>query len=288
MQNPYLQYVLGFQQLTKAAKQEPLGQLPCSTTAQSKPNAPKVLIFSPHPDDEVIIGGIALRLLQESGYEVANVAVTLGSNPDRQLGRLEELKACCQAIGFNLITTTPRGLEKIRPSTRTQLHELWQNAVDITANILREQSPHIILFPHNQDWNSTHEGVHLLLHDALQKQAPDFSCITIETEFWGAMDDPNLMVEITPEQLADLITALTHHVGEVQRNPYHLTLPAWMMDNVRRGAELVGGQGGASPDLTFATLYRARRWTHSAWKPFWEGGRVITAENHVAEALPIT
>lgn len=285
MQNPYLEYVLGIKRLTEAAKQQPLGQLPCSTSPQPNSNAPKVLIFSPHPDDEVIIGGIALRLLQESGHQITNVAVTLGSNPDRQLGRLEELKACCHAIGFKLITTTPRGLEKIRPATRTEYPELWQQSVEITANILKDHSPDLILFPHDQDWNSTHEGVHLLLHDALQKQSPDFSCITIETEFWGAMDDPNLMVEITPEQLADLITALTHHVGEVQRNPYHLTLPAWMMDNVRRGAELVGGQGGASPDLTFATLYRARRWTHSSWKPLWNGGRVIPANSTVAQSL---
>ena len=34
-----------------------------------------------------------------------------------------------------------------------------------------------------------------------------------------------------------------------------------MMDNVRRGAELVGGQGGAAPDFAFAALYRLRKWS---------------------------
>ena len=57
-----------------------------------------------------------------------------------------------------------------------------------------------------------------------------------------------------------MMAALSCHVGEVQRNPYHLLVPAWMQDNVRRGGELVGGQGGAAPDFTFATLYRLRRW----------------------------
>jgi hypothetical protein len=74
------------------------------------------------------------------------------------------------------------------------------------------------------------------------------------------MDDPNLMVEVSERDLVDLITATTFHVGEVRRNAYHLSLPAWMMDNVRRGAELVGGQGGAAPDFVFAALYRLRRW----------------------------
>jgi hypothetical protein len=33
-----------------------------------------------------------------------------------------------------------------------------------------------------------------------------------------------------------------------------------MQDNVRRGSELVGGQGGAAPAYGFATLYRLRAW----------------------------
>ena len=79
-----------------------------------------------------------------------------------------------------------------------------------------------------------------------------FACYLVETEFWGAMTDPNLMVEISAEDLADMIAATTFHVGEVNRNPYHLLLPPWMMDNVRRGGEVVGGQGGAAPDYAFA------------------------------------
>jgi len=65
--------------------------------------------------------------------------------------------------------------------------------------------------------------------------------------------------------VADLVAAISFHVKEVERNPYHLTLPAWMQDNVRRGGELVGGQGGAVPDFTFAVLYRLRRWGKGAF-----------------------
>ena len=78
------------------------------------------------------------------------------------------------------------------------------------------------------------------------------------------MASPNLMVESTPTTSAEMMTALSFHVGEVQRNPYHLLLPAWMQDNVRRGGELVGGQGGAAPDFSFCTLYRLREWRDGA------------------------
>jgi hypothetical protein len=81
------------------------------------------------------------------------------------------------------------------------------------------------------------------------------------------------MVELTEKDLADLIAGISFHVGEVQRNPYHILLPAWMQDNVRRGGELVGGQGGAAPDFKFATLYRLQRWRNGRFERFYTGGK---------------
>jgi hypothetical protein len=83
------------------------------------------------------------------------------------------------------------------------------------------------------------------------------------------------MVESSEEDVADLLAALSFHVEEVRRNPYHLRLPAWLIDNVRRGAELVGGQGGAAPNHMFATLYRARRWQNGAIEELYSGGRQL-------------
>jgi hypothetical protein len=137
----------------------------------------------------------------------------------------------------------------------------------------------VILFPHELDWNSTHVGTHWLVMDGLRAQEKGFSCFTVETEFWGQMPTPNLMVELTAEQLGDLISALTFHVGEVRRNPYHLSLPGWMIDNVRRGSELVGGQGGAAPEYLFATLYRLRRWKNGALEDFYTGGKQLKAND---------
>jgi N-acetylglucosamine malate deacetylase 1 len=276
MMNPYQRMVSEYARFAREGREYPLGVFPAPTRPVIAPDAPKVLLFSPHPDDEVIIGGLALRLMRESGYAAINVAVTQGSNPERQAGRWEELRHCCDWIGFGLEATVPGGLERIHPRTRREDPGHWGRAVERVTELLLKHRPKVVLFPHELDWNSTHVGTHQLVVDALSRAGGELgSCHTVETEFWGAMPVPNLMLELDATHVTHLITALTHHVGEVRRNPYHLSLPAWMVDNVRRGAELVGGQGGAAPGFTFATLYRVRRWEVDRWEPAWEGGRTL-------------
>jgi hypothetical protein len=110
-----------------------------------------------------------------------------------------------------------------------------------------------------------------------------FARLTVETEFWGAMDAPNLMVESSAADVADLVAALSLHVGEVARNAYHLRLPAWMIDNVRRGGELVGGQGGTAPPFAFATLYRLRHWENGRFHNIFEGGQVLSSQDDLSK-----
>lgn len=275
--SPYRHFVAELARVVRDGKQLPLGGVAALPRRAPAEDASRALIFSPHPDDECIIGGLALRLQREAGVHVVNVAVTQGSNKARQTARWDELQAACDYLGLDLVATAPGGLERIDVRTRTHDPAHWATCVDVIARVITEQQPAVVFFPHDNDWNSTHIGTHHLLVDALGRQPADFSCAVVETEFWGAMATPNLMVESSVDDLADMMTALSFHVGEVQRNPYHLRVPAWMQDNVRRGGELVGGQGGAAPDFTFATLYRQRHWKTGQLHATFEGGRHLPA-----------
>jgi LmbE family N-acetylglucosaminyl deacetylase len=259
--NPYNKFIADLVRLVNDAKAFPLGGFPPVPRPDFTSDAPRALFFAPHPDDETIVGALALRILREAKMNLINVAVTQGSKKERQAGRLRELQGACDYLGYGLQTTGPNGLERVTAKTRQSEPQVWAGMVKVIGDILAQHQPRVILFPHERDWNGTHIGVHYLVMDALKQLPASFECYLVETEFWGAMDDPNLMVEVSEQDLADLIVATTFHVGEVKRNPYHLLLPAWMMDNVRRGAELVGGQGGAAPDFTFAALYRLRKWS---------------------------
>jgi N-acetylglucosamine malate deacetylase 1 len=280
--NPYHRYVSELARLVREGRSFPLGGFPALSKPAVAADAPRVLIFAPHPDDECIIGGLALRLMREAGMRVINVAVTQGSNKARQAARLGELQAACDYLGFELIQTRPQGLESINVRTRAADAAVWRASVEIVAAILADERPHVVFFPHDTDWNSTHIGTHYLLVDALGRLPSDFSCHVVETEFWGAMASPNLMVESSATDLADMMAALSFHVGEVQRNPYHLLVPAWMQDNVRRGGELVGGQGGAAPDFIFCTLYRLRRWSAGRLEATYAGGRSLPSDVNAA------
>jgi N-acetylglucosamine malate deacetylase 1 len=284
--NPYRKFVTECVRLIDQAKTYPLGEFPPAARPEISPNARKALFFAPHPDDECIVGGLALRLFREARMNVINVAVTQGSKKERQADRLRELKKACDYLGFGLVTTGPHGLERVNPRTLHDDPAHWAAGVKVIAEILSAHKPKVILFPHEHDWNSTHIGTHFLVMDALKNLPQEFECYLVETEFWGQNDEPNLMAEISEENLADLITGTTFHVGEIKRNPYHLLLPAWMMDNVRRGTELVGGQGGAAPDFLFAAIYRLRKWTQHRVQDILLKGRMLSAAENPAELFP--
>ncbi len=256
----YLQYVSAYRTLAEQGKKLPAVRV--RSVPPPAPDAPVVLLFSPHPDDECTTGGLALRLRREAGARVINIPVTFGSRKDRRAARREELQNACVHLGFELADSGLDGFQ----------------TPQAVAQVLQQYRPEMIFFPHAEDWNGTHERVHRLVMDALPLAGVD--CLLAETEFWHPIKQPDFMIEVSPEDLTSLVEALSLHTGEVARNPYHLMLPAWMMDNVRRGAEVVLGQGGKALDFTFATLYSLSRWEKGRLsKPLEKGWALACAEN---------
>lgn len=196
-----------------------------------------VMILSPHPDDECIVGSLALRLQKENNAHIVNVAVTLGSNEKRQKARLKELEAACEMLEMEIVT----------------LSEDWTKKRKELKSLIQKYQPQIILAPHLKDHHPTHIKTGQLLKKVVDSKS---NFIVAWTEFWGQLEKPNALVEV-PEKLLSLqMEALAKHVGEVSRNPYHLRLPAWMMDSVRRGSEVISGKGAAAPLIPYGVLYQ--------------------------------
>ena len=77
---PYHQLVSDYARLLKQGRTFPLGTFKPAPRPEIAPNAPKALFFAPHPDDECIVGAMAVRLMRQARMNLINVAVTLGSN----------------------------------------------------------------------------------------------------------------------------------------------------------------------------------------------------------------
>lgn len=239
------------------------------------PNAPVVLLFSPHPDDEVITGTLPLRLQREAGARVVNIAVTLGSNHTRRDARRRELSDACAYLGWEFEILDWAGIHPAAPDVDP---ETWARRVHAISEILHRWRPRWVFYPHANDGHPAHAGVHLLVNAALSEAtggaAPPWR---IQTEYWHPHAEPNLLVECPPADLTELVAALCCHRGEIARNPYHLTFPAWMLDNVRRGIELVGGRGALAPAFHFGALYRIEPSPPAHWSSILPATPALTA-----------
>lgn len=219
---------------------------------------PLVLLCSPHPDDEVLTGALPLRLLREQGARVVNLAITLGSDSGRQLARWAEVTAACGVLGFACRRLQPPHGFALKDGPEDKG---WMAAVQGVVELFEELGPDLVFLPHGEDQHPAHVATSHLVAEALTRFSTGRgnSLLAVETEYWRPMAAPNLLVGVSPEDLALMLAALICHRGEILRNPYHLTQPARLMDTVRRGAELVNSLGGRPPFL-FGELYRVSEW----------------------------
>jgi LmbE family N-acetylglucosaminyl deacetylase len=227
---------------------------------------PKLLLCSPHPDDESLTGALPLRLRREHGATVVNLAITLGSNGQRQASRWQELLAACAVLGFDCrqLAQPPAFDLKAGPGGQG-----WQAVVHTLVDLIAELAPDLIFFPHAADHHPAHCATNHLLAAALAlvSRGPFQPLRVVETEYWRPMARPNLLVGIEPADVARLIAAVACHQGEIARNPYHLTLPARLMDSVRRGAEVVAAHQTGRPPFLFGELYRLSMWHQGVHHP---------------------
>jgi LmbE family N-acetylglucosaminyl deacetylase len=260
----WLRYVHRAVKVMEAGNRIPLGPsgkplVPPASSAAGEPPV-KVVVCSPHPDDEALVGALPLRLRLETGAQVTDCAITLGSNVSHRARRLRELESACRALGFELIVPLhPSGFDNVNLKTRTSHPEEWAAKVETLSAIFERLQPEVVFAPHADDFNTTHIGTHFLAVEALGAHLAHSGrgpLLFIETEYWHENAQPNLMVGVSPEVEAILVMATAEHGGEVRRNPYHLRHPSRMIENVRLGAEVVGGQGGPAPDFPLAELYR--------------------------------
>jgi LmbE family N-acetylglucosaminyl deacetylase len=278
----WLRYVEQFSDLYKGGRDLPGGVTSGGDSAlQTLPmreGRHAVVICSSHPDDEALSGALPLRLKRED-TRILNLAMTLGSNPARQKKRKAELAASCRVLGFDCqLVHEPLGFSNLAHASATNDAPARQERIEILTSHFNREMPDLILFPHAHDGHPVHEEVHRLALAAARQHSEikNRRVLLAETEYWHPLTEPNLLLGLAPVTIARLITALLCHQGEIDRNPYHLSLPARLLDNVRRGVEIMR-YGKRGPQFPFAEIYRL------LWL---ESGRLQPTKRGMALTIP--
>lgn len=197
-----------------------------------------ILILAPHPDDECLMASAPLRLQLENQAQVTAAAITLGSKKARQEERKKEFQESCAVLGFE---------NKV-------LSESWEEKLEELIKVVETKDINLLVCPHLKDHHPTHIKTAELALELIRRT--QFNGLLLMSEFWGELEAPNLFVEVTSDVFTLQFNSLEKHVGEVERNPYHLRLASHLVNSVRRGAERVSVLGSASPDFAFASLYQ--------------------------------
>ena len=139
--------------------QQAVHLLPDAATPQM---GQKLLVFSPHPDDETIGSGGYIAQSIQNGADVRIVLVTNGNKHHNEAVRYAEFKKATEILGVSPGNLVFMGLPD------GGLSELSESSL---ASLLKAQtdnySPDFILYPAQQDFHADHAAVGKILYKML-------------------------------------------------------------------------------------------------------------------------
>jgi len=157
-----------------------------------------ILVFAPHPDDEIIgCGGFILNRIEK--YHIKIAYITNGSYhklkhaPQIKKMRIKETKKVC-----SILNAEPFYLnQKDRFISKTEL--LIQKIV----NLIHECKPKIILLPHSEDEDNDHKEVFKIINEAILIASKIFTnnCwkpeLVLGYEVWTPLSKYNYVEDIS-------------------------------------------------------------------------------------------
>ncbi len=204
----------------------------------------RILVVSPHPDDETLGAGGTMVRLQAEGNEIfwLNVTTVKGNNKfsseviekrDKQLRAIENFYKFSGIYHLDLPTTELENVDSAK-------------AIDVIGSIVRKTEPEMLILPDYNDAHSDHKKVFdwcfactKIFRFPSIKQIMTMEIIS-ETDFGGPENPfvPNYYVDIT-EYLEDKIEAMKIYDTELGTHPFPRSV-----DSIRALATIRGVAAG--------------------------------------------
>jgi LmbE family N-acetylglucosaminyl deacetylase len=214
---------------------------------------------SPHPDDELLGAGAILTLLRDRGWQVLNLAVSLGRREDHDRRRAELVEAG-RRLGISVEICQP----PLDISEGADLDGAETALTERLVEVIEGGAVDLVLGPHAEDGHPGHEVVGRAVTRALEhlsRPVPWWAW-----GLWADLPSPNVFVAFDGPVLRQVAFALDAYVGECARNGFQELWPARSIANAVLGSERVFGFGTKRASaLPYAELYVERYFREGVW-----------------------
>lgn len=195
----------------------------------------RLLIISPHPDDEVIgCGGIIARVKEEGG-EVFVLFLTNGDTKDFSKSgnstgkeRIKEIEKVTEFLKFDGYHIAFGGNSYHLKLDQIPQHELIDEIERNSKVSIEKIKPSIILFPHSDSYSQDHRAAATASFAAcrpadgrMKFQPKMVLSYEIPADQWSLKELPpvNFFVKLTSDQLKKKLTAVKLYKSQVREHP---------------------------------------------------------------------
>ncbi|MEV6689907.1 PIG-L family deacetylase [Micromonospora sp. NPDC051196] len=196
----------------------------------------RILILSPHPDDEILGCGGLIHKAKSAGAEVFIQFLTVGNTTDRSSSvfsspeeRNDEIKRVAdhqQWDGWHIAFPGDEYHLRLDQTARLELANMVEQESPLAIARLR---PTVLIAPHRTSYNQDHQAVAEAAHTATRpsntrlRHHPDLVLAYEEAaDQWRAepVSMPNLLVELTEEDLDNKLEAMRLYATQVHEHPH--------------------------------------------------------------------
>ncbi len=227
----------------------------------------RLLVLSPHPDDEILGCGGLIHKAKAAGAEVFIQFLTVGNTTDRSSStsstpeeRHAEIKQVADLQrwdGWHIAFPGDEYHLRLDRVPRLELANMIEQDSPLSIAKLR---PTVVIAPHRTSYNQDHQAVAEAVHTAVRpsnarlRHHPDVVLAYEEAADQWRYDSapmPSLLVELTEEDLGSKLAALRLYATQVHEHPHTRS-----EQTIRSLAVLRGMQGG----VPLAEAYHVMRW----------------------------
>lgn len=187
----------------------------------------KILVFSPHPDDDIIGCGGSIAKHKKNGHDISIAYMTSGDSGSLEYSKKELVKLREKEASKAAEILGVTKLHFLRNSDGYLTHD-QKNLIQLIS-LIRKEQPDIVYIPHHADAHSDHIITHELVVEAVKRAG--WSCFqecpgkpwNVQTilcyEVWTPLQEVSYSEDIS-EFMELKLKALRQHASQLSRTKF--------------------------------------------------------------------